>query len=209
MATEQQLYEFLTRIDHPVFSRDLAATTDENSPFNSVMNRLMARQLAKLQAAILSLYANMFPQTADENTIDRWEETYFGFTKIGLPLAQRVEELLVKINSRVRMGVPDVILLAQSIVGKTPIVIRNLYFQGWVLDVSVLDISTVFSGPSQNDDGSEYAVIFTEPVDSGLLKRLDDGLTLIEKGGSRHVLLAPPRFWILDVSTLDVDTILG
>jgi hypothetical protein len=189
MATEQQIYEMLTRIDHPVFKRDMSAVTDQNSPWNSIWNRLLAKQFVRLQTAVASLAANAYPYTCDANTIDRWEETYFNFTKPDLTLTERRTELLVQINRRFTMSEPDVEQAAFAITGQTPTVIRNGYYGGWILDESVLDFDTIFNADS--DGTSTYWVIFSSPVDSALLKLLDEKLTGIEKGGSRHIFVLP------------------
>lgn len=209
MALEQNYYEMLARTDHPVFKRDFSSVTDVNSPFNSIMNRLFAKQLKLLQDDIDLVHQNSYPHLATELSINQWEETFFGFTKPDLDLATRIEQLLIKINKRFKMNVDDVIAAARSITGVTPIVIRNLYFGGWVLDVSALDVDSVLSGSSQSADSGWYLVIFSEPVSSFLLQKLDEELTKIEKGGSRHIIQAVPNFWVLGVNTLDVDTILG
>lgn len=189
MATEQQIYEMGVRTDHPVFAKDFSTSVSGTSPFNSIINRLFARQMVKLQTAIASFQANSFPQSCDENTIDRWEETYFGYVKTGLTLDDRKAALLIKINTRLTMSLPDVISASIAITGQTPTVIRSAYYSGWVLDQSVLDFDTVFAGGL--GDAQTYIVIFSEAVDSSVLKLLDDQLTKIEKGGSNHIFLLP------------------
>lgn len=206
---EQQYYEMLTRTDHPVFRKDFAEVQDASSPFNSVLNRILARQFVKLSQALDTLQLNAYPNTVDTTGIDKWEETFFGFVKSGVPFLQRVNELLRRYNHQITMSVGDVVFFAEVITGQTPVVMRNLYFGGFILDVSVLDLSTIFSGADQSISAQDYVVAFSKPVDSGLLKILDKELTRIEKGGSRHFLVAPPNFWVLDVNTLNVDTILG
>jgi hypothetical protein len=209
MSREQKYYELLARTDHPVFKRDLAAETTADSPFNSIFNRLLARQLEKLRLATEEIEANKFPHTCRASGIDQWEETYFGFTKTGLDLETRKDELLLKINGRIRMSAPDVEKAAKAITGLVPRVIRNLYFDGWVLGSSALGIDTILSGANQAVDSFTYVVVFDVPVDGYLLKKLDDELTKIEKGGSTHVIIAPPKLWVLNESALSVDTLLG
>jgi hypothetical protein len=191
MATEQQFYEMLTRIDHPVFPKDMSTVTDSNSPFNSVMNRLRARQFVKLQAAINSLSGNSFPQTCDENTIDRWEETYFGFTKPDLLLVDRKAALLIKINRRLTMSAPDVLALAQSITGQTPELTRSLWKSGWIIGTSIIGKNTYIASGTDNSHSAVYVLRFLTSVDSALIKLLDSILTQIEKGGSRHSIIVP------------------
>jgi len=211
MSTKEQLYfEMLERTDHPVFARDIVdvSTIGPDSDFNTIMNLVIARQLVRLDAALRSVQENTFPQTCNADGIDSWEKTYFNFTKPQFDLDTRKAQLLIKINKRFTMTVGDVIAAAQAIVGSTPTVIRNLYFGGWTLDVSILDVNTIFGGATQALDSETYLVIFNSPVDSDLLKKLDKELTNIEKAGSVHYVIAPPNFWLLDANALDIDTLL-
>jgi hypothetical protein len=208
-ANEQQLYEFLERIDHPVFPRDMSQVTDGNSPFNSIMNRMFARQLVKLRASIDSMIANSFPPTVDEQTIDRWEETYFGAPRPTKELADRVADLIAKINQKITMSAPQAIQVAEMITGQTPTLIRNLYFGGWVLDESALDVDTILASGDQDSDAGVYILIFADPLDSSVARELDNALTAIEKGGSKHYLIYTVKSWVLDQGALDVDTLLG
>lgn len=207
MATEQQFYEMLARIDHPLFPRDMTSETTADSPFNSIMNRLNAKQLVKLQVAIDSLSANSFPQSCDENTIDRWEYTY-GLNNSNLDLPDRIIALLIKRNQKIKMSAPTVIAFAQAITGQTPYLIRNLWKSGWVLGQSILGVTTVLS-TSQDTDAGLYIVIFTSPLTSAQRTALDNALTQIEKGGSRHSIVAPSQKWVLGKSALSVDTVLS
>lgn len=206
MSKEQVYYELLTRTDHPVFKKDFSLTTDANSPLNSIYNRIFAKQLEKLQELESEMRLNSFANTVTALTIDDWEQTYFGFTKPSLPLSQRVSELVIKFNRRFKMNVTDVIDLARAIVGETPLVVRNVNLQGWVLGQSALGINTAFGGG--NSEGL-YLVAFSVPVDSNLLKRLDERLTIIEKAGSRHKVTSPVKYWVLGTSSLGIDTTLG
>jgi hypothetical protein len=206
---EQKYYEFLTRTDHPVFLKDFSEVQDATSPFNSILNRVVARQLVRLRRAIELHGTNDFIHLLDEESIGKWEEVYFGFVKSGVSLEARKAELSKRFNSQIGMSVRDVIAFSEAITGQTPTVVRNLFFSGWVLDVSALDVDTIFPGTDQDEDAQTYVVVFSQPVNSELLKKLDKELTRIEKGGCRHVIVAPPQFWVLDVSALDVDTILG
>jgi hypothetical protein len=208
-ATEQQYYEFLARTDHPVFERDFSAVQTADSPLNSILNRVMARQLINLRADLDGVALNVFPQQADVDNIGKWEERYFGFTKPSKALGLRQSELLTRINRRIHMSVTDARTLCQSITGQTPIIIRSLFVGGWVLDESALDLDTLFPGTDAVSDPQTYIVIFADPVDSDLVTFLDNELTRIEKGGSRHFIVTPTPQWVLDESALDVDTVLG
>lgn len=209
MATEQEIYEFLARIDHPVFPKDMAAVTDEHSPFNSVMNRLVAKAFVRLQAAIDSLSANSFPHTCDEKTIDRWEQTYFGFTKTGQAIETRKAELLVKINTRLTMSEPDAKAVALAITGQTPEIIRSIWSRGWVIGQSAIGRSTVIASGTSGAHSTVYVLIFKNSIDSKLKRLLDRTLTQIEKGGSRHSIVAPIRLWVIGRSAIGVDTTIG
>ena len=207
-TTVQQYYALLARTDHPVFNRDFSTVTTADSPFNSIMNRVMADQIKKFRDDMLAVQKNSYPYTADALSIDQWEETYFGFTKPTEDLATRVTELLIKINSRIGMDVGDVIKASQSITGLTPIIIRNLYSDGWAIDVRSLDVDSVLAGSIIGVDSFTYVVIFPVSVDSFLLKKLDDELTKIEKAGCNHVITSVPSLWTLDISKIDLDTTL-
>jgi len=208
MSNEQKYYEMLTRTDHPVFKKDFAPVQDETSPFNSILNRVIARQLCKIRDEFAKVGINAHPNTVTDFSIDKWEETHFGFTKGSTLLAQRITELVDKVNNVQTMSLPDVILTAEIITGFTPLVFRNIFFEGWTLDLHALDVSTVMSGDVQADDAFTYVVIFSQEVDPILLDRLDKELTKIEKGGCNHVILAPPKFWTFDQSAFGVDTTL-
>lgn len=208
MATEQQVYEMLARVDHPVFPRDLNPVTTSTSPFNSIMNRVLAKQFVRLNAAIASLQLNEFPQTCDANTIDRWEYT-FGLSNATLPLADRIIALLNKINQHITMSAPTVISIAQSITGQTPYVVRNVYWTGWIIGSSIIGINTVIGGGTSGSHSSVYIVIFTSPITSAQRKLLDSTLTTIEKGGSSHAIVAPLALWIVGRSAIGIDTIIG
>lgn len=207
MSKEQVYYEMLTRCDHPVFVKDYSETTDIKSPLNSIYNRLMAKALVRLTDLEEKIRLNLNPDTVTSLMIDDWELNYFGFTKPSLSLEQRKAELLIKFNKQYTMSVTDVISLAQSIVGKTPVITRNVKLNGWVLGQGILGISTTLGGNSSTQ--GLYLVSFTESVDSNLLKKFDERLTIIEKAGSRHKVKSPIRYWVLGVSTLGIDTTLG
>ncbi len=199
-------YDLLTRMDHPVFKRDFNEEITADSPFNSIINFVFAKQLERLRNDIFEVKCNKFPQSITNLGIDRWEETYFGFIKVGKDLETRKNELTLKIISRVRMSLPAVITIAESITGKTPHVMRNLFYEGWVLGESSLGIDTVLPGLNDTQDVYVYRVSFSEPIDSELLEQLDKELTRIEKAGSTHVLFAPLKLWVLGESALGIDT---
>jgi hypothetical protein len=204
----QAYYEFLARTDHPVFRRDFSQSTSVTSPLNSIYNRIFADQLAKLKAVIDELSLNLYPSTVTALTIDDWENQFFGFTKPSSPLSLRVAELVLKVNKRFKMNIGDVLDLSQAIVGMKPIVTRNVARRGWVLGTGVLGISTTLDEKSNGFSAGLYLVYFPRPVDSRLLKKLDEQLTIIEKAGSRHVIKAPIPRWILGRSALGIDTTL-
>lgn len=214
MSLEQQYYDMITRMDHPVFEKSFedVAQFDSTTPFNHVLNLLVAKQFVRMRSAKQRVIDNSLPHTTTASAIDRWEEEYFGFTKPQVPFLQRRNELVARYNDDISMSVPDVIKVAQQITGLTPVVIRNTFAFGWTLghpQYSILGSTTVLRSTNQSTDAQLYIVIFSEPVDSTLLKKLDEELTLIEKAGSRHQIVAPPKFWILGVNTLGTDTILG
>lgn len=209
IGTEQQYYLYLTRLDHPVFAKVYTDTVDSTTPLNSIMNRVMARQLVRMKTALDDLRANCFAYTATLTLIGNWELTYFGVTSPSLTLANRINRLLARINSSLDMSVGTVISLSQSITGQTPRVVRTLKDGGWTIGVSVIGLDTIIAGNNPASDGSTYLVIFDQPVDSDSFNELDQQLTAIQKGGSNHFILAAPTVWVLGESSIGVDTILG
>jgi hypothetical protein len=204
---EQVYYEFLARTDHPVFKRDYSQSQNITSPLNSIFNRVFAKQHVRLRAVLDEMYLNLFPNTVTALMIDDWEIEFFGFKKPGLPIDQRVQELVIKFNKRFHMNVQDAVELGIAVTGLTPQIVRNLTQGGWSLGNASLGVTTIFRDPVHSVGA--YAVAFTKPVDSTSLKQLDSQLTIIEKAGSRHILLAPPPAWILGKSALGIDTNLG
>ena len=214
MSLEQSYLDMLMRIDHPVFDRTLKAVEDidADTPFNVIFNYLVAKQLVSFREAQQEVVNNLHPHTVTESGIDRWEETYFGFTKPQRSFENRKAELIERYTEQISMSKSDAIKVAEQITGQTPGIVFSAFFSGWTLDdpeLSVLDKSTVLAGENQAEDSNLYIVVFSDPVDSALLKRLDEELTTIEKAGSRHSIQAPTAFWILDSSTLGLDTVLG
>ena len=64
MTQQQQYYNFLVRINHPVFFKDfsLVENIDENSPFNSVLTLIFANRLVEARAALDSFIENSEPE---------------------------------------------------------------------------------------------------------------------------------------------------
>jgi hypothetical protein len=206
---EQIYYEALVRTDHPVFRRDFSEITTINSSLNSIHNRVMAKQLVKMKSIISEVRSNIYPSTVTSLTIDDWEFNYFGFTKPSLSISQRVEELLIKFNKRFTMSVQDVIDISRAIVGVTPIVTRNANLSGWVLGNGYLGSNTILGGSGSLDSIGLYLVLFPTTVDTSLLDKLDERLTIIEKAGSRHRIKSVIPRWVLGKSVIGISTILG
>ena len=154
------------------------------------------------------LALNAYPATVTAMTIDDWENEYFGFTKPSLALAARVLELQIKVNKRFKMNLGDVLALSQAIVGLQPVVTRNVSRGGWVLGTGYLGLSTTLSINSNISSNGLYLVFFPKSVDSRLLAKLDEQLTIIQKAGSRHVIKAPVPRWVLGKVALGIDTTL-
>lgn len=208
MSTKSQTYyEFLTRCDHPVFLRDFSLTSDIHSPLNSILNRVMALSLLRFKILLDEIRLNLYPASVTPLTIDDWEFEYFGFTKPSVDFSQRVSELLLKVNKRFKMNVQNAIDLSVAITGVAPIITRNISRRGWVLGTGLLGTSTTLGGGPL--DAGLYLVNFPKPISSGLLAKLDQRLTIIEKAGSRHYVKAPIARWTLGRAALGIDTTLG
>lgn len=207
--SEQSYYKFLVRTDHPVFKRDYAEEQSSDSPFNSILNRVLAKQMVKMRTALDIVKNNTFPHLVTIEGIDEWENRFFSFTKSNLDIADRVEQLVFRYNNRVGLTEDDVQKIAFSFTGRLPRVIINSYFGGWVLGEAALDIDTVFSGEDTPADRQTYFVIFDVPIPSDILNKLDNELTNIEKAGSKHYISSPTSYWSIGESSLNHDTILG
>jgi hypothetical protein len=208
MATVQDYYNLLVRLQHPVFRKDFAFPPAPDSSFHLVRNYLIAKQLVKLKTKVDSLEENSFPHTVNQDGISRWETDYFDFNKPSLPIEQRRSELLKWINSKVGMALPDVQNAAVAITGQLPAVILKVNKGGWTLGKAPLGKITILGGQDTTENRYTYLVKFTSIVNSALLKTLDNELTRIEKAGSKHIISAPKVKWILGKSALGADTFL-
>lgn len=208
MATVQDYYNLLTRIQHPVFSKDFSGVPSKDASFHLIKNYLIAKQLIKLNVKIYSLKENSFPHTANVSGIGRWEDDYLGFSKPSLDIEDRRSELMGWINSEVGMSLPDVINASVSITGVVPDVILRVREGGWVLGEAILGETTILGAADTTANRYTYLVVFNTIINSELLKTLDIELTRIEKAGSKHIISAPSVEWILGFSPLGVDTIL-
>lgn len=206
---EQGYYEYLVRTDHPVFKRDYSEVQTAESPFNSILNRVMARQLVRMRSSLEIVQNNTYPHLVAEEGIDEWEYRFFSFIKDNLNIEDRVEQLVLRFNNRVGLTEDDVQKIAFSFTGRMPRVIINSYFGGWILDQAALNVDTVFSGEDTPADRQTYFVIFDVPIPSEILRKLDNELTKIEKAGSKHFISSPTSYWSIGESSLNHDTILG
>lgn len=209
MSLEQQYADMLARTDHPVFKKDFSTVVNLDSPFNTILNRLLAKQLVRLREDLEILKPNSFPHSLTADGIEPWEETYFGYAKGGGELSERVDQLLTKINSHRGLAVADVLDIAMAVTGQTPKVIRNLHTDGWHLGEAYLGIDSVLSGGPELIYMQTYVVVFYETVSSDLLEKFDQELTKAEKAGSTHAIEAPIEFWFLGSNFLGIDTVLG
>ncbi len=178
------------------------------SSFNSALNFMIAVELAKAKEAIQNLHINQFPHTTNESGIDGWESNFFDFTKPSKPINERVAELLIWINSDIRMSLPDVIDASLATVGKEPLVIVSASEGSFVLDEAILGESTILDAEDSPQSRDTYIVRFSENVSTISLDLLDKRLTAIEKAGSKHIISSPPIQWVVDESAIDQDTIL-
>lgn len=95
------------------------------------------------------IYANYFPHSADEK-INDWEITAFGVLQdASLTLAERQDRVTAKIRSRKGLTKTDMLQTVQSVIG-TDKIIEIVEWGcgdgGWILDVSLLDYSTILNG---------------------------------------------------------------
>ena len=207
MSLEDNYYKLLTRLDHPVFSKDFE-DAGQDSNFNSVLNRCLAYALNIVAQDIKVLFLDMYPHKVTSGGIDNWEVDYFDFTKPGKDLETRRDELLKWMNSDIGMSRPDVVSICEAIVGKTPQIIVNANKGSFVLGANALGTATILAGEDNTENRYTYIVRFTTNITTAQAKRLDEELTKIEKGGSKHIISFPPAKWVLGESSLGVDSYL-
>lgn len=96
------------------------------------------------------IYANFFPQTADEKQVD-WEELMFGRQlDSALSLQQRRDRVIARIRTRRRCTPGDIKQTVYTVIDSSilvEIIEWGCENGGWVLDESQLDISTILNGP--------------------------------------------------------------
>lgn len=208
MSKEDHYYNLLSRLDHPAFKNvsDSGLSPDDN--FNQVLNRILAKEMAILKTVIGLLYLGQFPHLASQEDMPDWEFEYFNLIKPSKGVDARRSELLQWINNPLSMSLPDVINLAESIVGKTPSVILNADESGFLLDEVILEETSSLDGESTPENKQTYIVSFTETIPNDIAKILDERLTQIEKAGSKHYLVFPELAWVIDESVLGEDTYL-
>lgn len=100
------------------------------------------------------IYENFWPQTADERSAD-WEIFAFGKPlDSSLPLSLRRDRTVTKIRSRKGITKQDMKDVVIGIIGsdkQVEVIEWGCGDGGWVLDVSLLDISTILNGQNLVD----------------------------------------------------------
>lgn len=208
MSRSDNYYNLLTRLDHPAFSKDFDSGLDKDDNFNQILNRILAEELDLLVTLVEIIYLDQFPHTVTVDGADDWEIEYFDLLKRSKDIATRRAELMQWINNPIGMSEPDVINLAESIVGKTPNIIINANESGFLIDEAILGESSSLDGEQTTENKYTYIVTFAEIIPSDIARELDKRLTQTEKAGSKHYLVFPEVAWIIDESILGEDTFL-
>lgn len=146
--------KFLTRSEvYRLLQRELPANAypdgAEGAFYSTADMASIAECAASGYANLERIYDNYWPQTADERIAD-WEITAFGAAQdASQTLAQRQDRVTAKIRSRKGLTIQDMIDTVQSIIGTD----KNVQIAewgcgtgGWILDVSLLGISTILNG---------------------------------------------------------------
>lgn len=142
---KQELYRLIQR----ELPEDVYPDSGDASKFKSTAS-VMAK--AKVFESVYTnqsrIYANFFPQSADENIGD-WEDKIFGFQNdSSVDLQQRRDAIISKIRTRRRVTPSDIKAIVYQVVPadtKVEIVEWNCGGGGWILDVSMLDVSTILN----------------------------------------------------------------
>lgn len=207
MSSISQYRHYFVRTQHPVYRKEYSLPTADHSG-HLIANQVLAVEMEKLKAKVDKLILDSRPDTATKEGLDRFEMDYFAFTKPSKTPEQRRAELLVWINGRVGMSLPDVKKASRSITGLEPLVIVKVNKGAFVLGKARLGVTTILGAEDSTASRYTYLVKFSEPVNSAALSNLDRELTRIEKAGSKHIISAPKIGWILGSSSLGTDTTL-
>lgn len=107
-----------------------------------------AKTLESAYANLNKIYNNFFVQDADEQIAD-WETKVFGYSlDSSLSLEEKRQALLEKIRNRSRTTPADMKALVYQVIPfsvNVEIIEWNCGGGGWILDVSMLDISTILN----------------------------------------------------------------
>lgn len=145
--TRQEVYRLLQRELPPNAYPDGA----EDAFYSTADMAAIADSAATAYANLERIYDNYWPQTAVERIAD-WEITAFGkLQDASLTISERQDRVTQKIRTRKGLTIGDMIGTVKSIIGTD----KNVQIAewgcgtgGWLLDVSLLGISTILGGLS-------------------------------------------------------------
>lgn len=145
--------KFLSRSEiYRIIQRELPPNAyPDGSPsayFATADSDATAAVFASLYSNLQRIYDNYWPQYADEKLPD-WEITVFGKNQdASLSIQERRDRLIERIRTRRRTTPSDIRAVVASVIG------TDKFFEvvewgcggwGWILDVSLLDISTILN----------------------------------------------------------------
>lgn len=149
--------KFLTRHEvYRLLQRELPANAyadgEESAFYTTADMASIADCAASAYGNLERIYDNYWPQTAVERIAD-WEITAFGVAQdASQTIEQRQDRATAKIRSRKGLTIQDMIDTVQSVIGTD----KNVQIAewgcgtgGWMLNVSLLGISTILNGINQ------------------------------------------------------------
>lgn len=147
---QQQIYRIIQRELPEGVYPDGAPDKFYSTADSDSTSKVFATAYANLER----VYANFFPQSADEKQTD-FEILYFGkLLDSALNLQQRRDRVLQKIRTRRRCTPSDLKAAVYTVIDSSipvDIVEWGCSGGGWILDESQLDISTILNGYNRLD----------------------------------------------------------
>lgn len=211
----EEIYRILQReLPEDVYSDGAPSAFFTTSDMDSV-----AKVIETQYTNLSRIYANYFPQTADEYIL-KWELKVFGkLLPAGLTLQERIDSILTRMRSKTSMSTPSMKAIVLSVIGSdkdVEIVSLQGKTYGWILDVSQLDINTYLNawsgleatGPTlckdspskygltqaQWDDMRYYAYnyqvrIYSYTLSADERAQINEQLNIYEPARSLHIIL--------------------
>lgn len=144
--SQQQVYRLLQR-ELPI--ENVYPDGPASAFYSTAENYSVAKVFGDAYTSLESIYNNYFPQTADVRQQD-WEELILGrHLPDSLTLQEKRDRVLTKIRTRRRTTPQDIIDIVHTVIDSSisvEIAPWGCGCAGWILDVSILDVSTILNG---------------------------------------------------------------